>query len=141
MTENVFITKWIDEMAALTQPDQIVWIDGSAEQTEQLREQATITNAIRNAWSSLQRYGKQLWAEVDRNARVQKAEERAARAEQQTREDARTIQRLTQRATAAEEQVREQEQFMKSQGIWSRFLQLIEERQWQRQEQVHHRIR
>ncbi|MBQ1954823.1 MAG: phosphoenolpyruvate carboxykinase (GTP) [Clostridia bacterium] len=40
MTENVFITKWIDEMAALTQPDQIVWIDGSAEQTEQLREQA-----------------------------------------------------------------------------------------------------
>ena len=111
------------------------------EDFEQLREQATITNAIRNAWNSLQRYGKQLWAEVDRNARVQKAEERAARAEQQTREDARTIQRLTQRATAAEEQVREQEQFMKSQGIWSRFLQLIEERQWQRQEQVHHRIR
>ena len=111
------------------------------EDFEQLREQATITNAIRNAWNSLQRYGKQLWAEVDRNARVQKAEERAARAEQQTREDARTIQRLTQRATAAEEQVREQEQFMKSQGIWSRFLQLIEERQWQRQEHVRHRIR
>ena len=108
---------------------------------EWLRERASITTAIKNAWESLQRYGKQLWAEVDRNARVQKAEERAARAEQQTREDARTIQRLTQRATAAEEQIREQEQFMKSQGIWSRFLQLIEERQWQRQEHVHHRIR
>ena len=108
---------------------------------EWLRERATLTTAIRNAWDKLQQYGRQLWAEVDRNARVQKAEERAARAEQQTREDARTIQRLTQRATAAEEQVREQEQFMKSQGIWSRFLQLIEERQWQRQEQVHHRIR
>ena len=40
MTENVFITKWIDEMKALTEPDQIVWIDGSEEKTEQLREQA-----------------------------------------------------------------------------------------------------
>ena len=40
MTKNVFITKWIDEMAALTQPDEIVWIDGSEEQTAALREQA-----------------------------------------------------------------------------------------------------
>ena len=50
---------------------------------EWLRDRATITTAIKNAWSSLQKYGKQLWAEVDRNARVKSAEQRAERAEQQ----------------------------------------------------------
>lgn len=39
-----------------------------------LRERATLTTAIRNAWDRLQQYGRQLWAEVDRNARVQTAE-------------------------------------------------------------------
>ncbi len=40
MTNNKYINQWIDEMAAMTQPDKIVWIDGSAEQTEQLRAEA-----------------------------------------------------------------------------------------------------
>jgi hypothetical protein len=101
------------------------------EDFEQLREQATITNAIRNAWNSLQRYGKQLWAEVDRNARVQAAERRAEKAEKQTREDAYTIKQLTQRARAAEEQAQEQEQFMRGMGIWQRFMQRIAQRQSQ----------
>jgi hypothetical protein len=103
---------------------------------EWLRERATLTTAIRNAWDKLQQYGRQLWAEVDRNARVQTAEKRAEKAERQTRADAITIKDLTRRAERAEAQAHEQEQFMKRQGIWQRFMQLLEERQ-----QTHHRTR
>ncbi|MBQ9736223.1 MAG: phosphoenolpyruvate carboxykinase (GTP) [Clostridia bacterium] len=46
MTKNPYITKWIDEMAALTQPDKIVWIDGSEEQAEALREEAVSTGEM-----------------------------------------------------------------------------------------------
>lgn len=106
---------------------------------EWLRDRATITMAIKNAWNSLQQYGKQLWAEVDRNARVKSAEQRAERAEQQTRTDAITIRELTRRAEAAEQQAMEQEHFMRGFGIWQRFIQRIEERQ--RQEPVRHRTR
>ena len=98
---------------------------------EWLRERAAITTAIKNAWNNLQKYGKQLWAEVDRNARVQAAERRAEKAEKQTREDAYTIKQLTQRARAAEEQAQEQEQFMRGMGIWQRFMQRIAQRQSQ----------
>ena len=102
---------------------------------EWLRERATITTAIMNAWNNLQRYGKKLWAEVDRNARVRAAEQRAEKAEQQTREHAYTIKQLTQRARAAEEQAQEQEQFMRGMGIWQRFMQRIAQRQSQ---EYHH---
>ena len=83
----------------------------------------------------MQRYGKQLWAEVDRNARVQTAEEKAERAERQTRADAITIRELTRRAERAESQAQEQEQYMRRQGIWQRFVQFLEA---QRQH-AHHR--
>ena len=46
MTKNKYILNWIDEMAAMTQPDKIVWIDGSDEQTEALREEACSTGEI-----------------------------------------------------------------------------------------------
>ena len=98
---------------------------------EWLRERASITTAIMNAWNNLQRYGKKLWAEVDRNARVQAAERRAEKAEQQTREDAYTIKQLTRRAEQAEAQAQEQEQFMRGMGIWQRFIQRITQRQSQ----------
>ena len=98
---------------------------------EWLRERASITTAIMNAWNNLQRYGKKLWAEVDRNARVQAAERRAEKAEQQTREDAYTIKQLTRRAEQAEAQAEEQEQFMRGMGIWQRFIQRITQRQSQ----------
>ena len=98
---------------------------------EWLRERASITTAIMNAWNNLQRYGKKLWAEVDRNARVQAAEQRAEKAEQQTREHAYTIKQLTRRAEQAEAQAQEQEQFMRGIGIWQRFMQRIAQRQSQ----------
>ena len=46
MTKNVHVTKWIDEMAAMTQPEKIVWIDGSDEQAEQLRAEACSTGEL-----------------------------------------------------------------------------------------------
>lgn len=104
---------------------------------EWLQERATLTTAIRNAWDKLQQYGRQLWAEVDRNARVQTAEQRAEQAERKTRADAITIKDLTRRAERAEAQAQEQEQFMRRQGIWQRFVQFLE----QQRQQTHHRTR
>ena len=46
MTQNKHVLSWIDEMAALTQPDKIVWIDGSEEQAEALRAEACSTGEI-----------------------------------------------------------------------------------------------
>ena len=46
MTPNKHILKWVDEMAAMTQPDEIVWIDGSEEQIDALRKEAMSTGEI-----------------------------------------------------------------------------------------------
>ena len=46
MTNNQNVLKWVDEMAALTKPDKIVWIDGSEEQLAQLREEAIATGEM-----------------------------------------------------------------------------------------------
>ncbi len=46
MTNNQHVLKWINDMAAMTQPDNIVWIDGSEEQTNALREQALATGEL-----------------------------------------------------------------------------------------------
>ena len=40
MTNNKTILAWIDEMKVLVNPDQVVWIDGSEEQLEELRKEA-----------------------------------------------------------------------------------------------------
>ena len=40
MTNNKTILAWIEEMKALVNPDQVVWIDGSEEQLEELRKEA-----------------------------------------------------------------------------------------------------
>ncbi|MBQ2863100.1 MAG: phosphoenolpyruvate carboxykinase (GTP), partial [Clostridia bacterium] len=46
MTNNKFVKSWIDEMAAMTQPDKIVWIDGTEEQAEALRAEACATGEM-----------------------------------------------------------------------------------------------
>ena len=38
MTNNKTVIKWLDEMKDLLTPDKVVWIDGSDEQTEELRK-------------------------------------------------------------------------------------------------------
>ena len=40
LTNSKLILDWIEEMAELVNPDKIVWIDGSEEQTEALRAEA-----------------------------------------------------------------------------------------------------
>ena len=46
MTTNKHVLSWIDEMAAMTQPDKIVWIDGTEEQAEALRAEACSTGEM-----------------------------------------------------------------------------------------------
>ena len=40
MTTNKTVIKWLDEMKDLLTPDKVVWVDGSDEQTEELRKLA-----------------------------------------------------------------------------------------------------
>ncbi len=46
LTENKHIINWIDEMAGLCKPDKIVWIDGSEEQLQTLREEGFRTGEL-----------------------------------------------------------------------------------------------
>ena len=46
LTQNKYVLSWIDEMAAMTQPDKIVWIDGSEEQANALRAEACSTGEM-----------------------------------------------------------------------------------------------
>ncbi len=46
MTKNKNVLNWINEMADMTKPDQIVWIDGSKEQEDKLREEACSTGEM-----------------------------------------------------------------------------------------------
>lgn len=43
---NKYVEKFVNESAALTKPDKIVWIDGSKEQIEALRKEACSTGEI-----------------------------------------------------------------------------------------------
>lgn len=40
LTKNPNVNAWVDEMIALTKPDKVVWIDGSDEQLQALRDEA-----------------------------------------------------------------------------------------------------
>ena len=46
MTENKKVLAFIDESAALCQPDEIIWIDGSKEQRDALRAEACSTGEM-----------------------------------------------------------------------------------------------
>ena len=46
LTKNKHVLSWIDRQAALTKPDQIIWIDGSEEQLEALRAEGCSTGEL-----------------------------------------------------------------------------------------------
>jgi phosphoenolpyruvate carboxykinase (GTP) len=46
MYNNKAVAQWVDEMAKLTKPDNIVWVDGSEEEKERLTEQALATGEL-----------------------------------------------------------------------------------------------
>lgn len=46
MTNNKNVLNWIEEMKALVKPDNIVWIDGSEEQLEKLRDLSVSTGEM-----------------------------------------------------------------------------------------------
>ena len=46
MTNNPTVVKWLEEVKELTNPDKVVWIDGSEEQLEELRKEAVQTGEM-----------------------------------------------------------------------------------------------
>ena len=46
MTKNKTVLEWLEQMKELLQPDQVLWIDGSDEQLEQLRAEACKTGEM-----------------------------------------------------------------------------------------------
>lgn len=46
LTTNRYVLDWIEEMAAMTRPEKIVWIDGTDEQLEGLRKEAQSTGEL-----------------------------------------------------------------------------------------------
>ena len=46
LTQNKYVLSWIDEMAAMTQPEKFVWIVGSEEQANALRAEACSTGEM-----------------------------------------------------------------------------------------------
>ena len=46
LTKNTNVLKWVDEMVALTKPDSVVWMDGSKEQLEKLKNEACSTGEV-----------------------------------------------------------------------------------------------
>ncbi|MGM9632249.1 MAG: phosphoenolpyruvate carboxykinase (GTP) [Eubacteriales bacterium] len=45
-TNNKYVLSWVEEMAGMTCPDEIVWIDGTEAQAEKLREEACSTGEL-----------------------------------------------------------------------------------------------
>ena len=46
MTDNKFVLSWVEEMKNLVKPANVVWIDGSEEQLDALREQSCKSGEI-----------------------------------------------------------------------------------------------
>ncbi len=46
LTQNKAVLGWIDEMAAMCKPDNIVWVDGSQKQLDELRQQSVKAGEI-----------------------------------------------------------------------------------------------
>ena len=46
MTNNTTVLKWLEEMKELLKPSNVVWIDGSEEQLESLRQEAVATGEM-----------------------------------------------------------------------------------------------
>ena len=46
LTKNPNVNKWVEEMIALTKPENVVWIDGSEAQLEALRDEACSTGEM-----------------------------------------------------------------------------------------------
>jgi len=46
MTKNQNVLNWVEEMKALVKPDSVVWVDGSAEQLQSLKDQAVESGEV-----------------------------------------------------------------------------------------------
>lgn len=47
LTSNVNVLKWIDEVVSMTKPSKVIWIDGSEEQLQMLKDEACNTGEFK----------------------------------------------------------------------------------------------
>ena len=45
-TKNVTVLQWVEEMAALTKPDKIYWVNGSAEEKARLEDESILSGEM-----------------------------------------------------------------------------------------------